>query len=52
MLLILLFTFYLSVVRDIPFRRRFIEMAGISLGVAALSFLIGYLVRVFLNVDI
>ncbi|HRT62303.1 MAG TPA: VIT1/CCC1 transporter family protein [Syntrophales bacterium] len=51
-LLILLFTFYLSVVRDIPFRRRFIEMAGISLGVAALSFLIGYLVRVFLNVDI
>ncbi len=51
-LLILFFTFDLSVVRDIPFKRRFIEMAGVSLGVAALSFFIGYFVRIFLNVDI
>jgi VIT1/CCC1 family predicted Fe2+/Mn2+ transporter len=51
-LLIFFFTFYLSVVRDIPFQRRFLEMAGVSLGVAGLSFFIGYLVRVSLNVEI
>src|SRR5690554_4553192 len=37
-LIILLFNFYISVVKDLPFRRRFLEMAVISLGVAALSF--------------
>ena len=31
---------------------RFAEMAGISLGVAALSFVIGILVKQFLGVDI
>ncbi len=42
---ILVFSFYISVAKDQPFRRRFLEMAGISLGVAGLSFLIGLLVR-------
>jgi len=51
-ILLFFFTYYISVVRDIPFTRRFLEMAGVSLGVAALSFFIGYLVRIFLNVDI
>jgi VIT1/CCC1 family predicted Fe2+/Mn2+ transporter len=51
-ILLFFFTYYISVVRDIPFTRRFLEMAGVSLGVATLSFFIGYLVRVFLNVDI
>lgn len=44
-LIIVGFTFYLSVAQDLPFRRRFFEMAGISLGVSALSFLIGLIVR-------
>ncbi len=49
---ILFFTFYVSVAQDLPFRRRFLETVGISFGVAALSFGIGYLVRQVLGVDI
>ncbi len=51
-LLILVFTFYYSVVKEVSFKRRFVEMVGISLGVAALSFLIGLLVRQFLGIDL
>ena len=51
-LAILLFSFYVSVAKDIPFRRRFFEMAIVSMGIAALSFAIGLLVRQFLNIDI
>jgi vacuolar iron transporter family protein len=40
------------VARDLPFWRRFAEMAGISLGVAAISFGIGYLVRAVFGVDV
>jgi VIT1/CCC1 family predicted Fe2+/Mn2+ transporter len=46
------FNYYISVARDLPFRRRFLEMAGLSLGVAALSFGIGYLLRSALGVDV
>ena len=49
-LVILLFTFYISVARDTPFRERFLEMALVSLGVAALSFAIGYVVQEVLGV--
>lgn len=48
---ILVFTFYISVARGIPFRRRFLEMALISFGVAGLSFGIGFLVREFLSIE-
>jgi VIT1/CCC1 family predicted Fe2+/Mn2+ transporter len=51
-IIIVLFTFYTAVARDLPFWRRFIEMAAISLGIAAISFAIGILVRIYLNVDI
>lgn len=51
-LVILVFTFYISVAKNLPFRRRFFEMAGISLGVAAISFGIGYLVRTFWGVEV
>jgi VIT1/CCC1 family predicted Fe2+/Mn2+ transporter len=51
-LIIGFFNYYISVAQDVPFRRRFLEMAGLSLGVAALSFLIGFLIRSFLGVDI
>jgi VIT1/CCC1 family predicted Fe2+/Mn2+ transporter len=49
---ILIFTFYLSVTRDLDFQARFTEMAALSLGVAGLSFLMGILVRTFLGVDV
>jgi len=50
--LIFVFTFYFSVVKEISFKLRFVEMASISLGVAGLSFIIGLAVRRFLGVDI
>jgi vacuolar iron transporter family protein len=50
--IIALFNYYISVAKDQPFGKRFFEMAGISLSVAGLSFLIGYFMRIFLDVDI
>jgi len=51
-LIILIFNFYISVARDLPFTKRFLEMCAISLGVAALSFAIGYGVRVLIGIDV
>jgi VIT1/CCC1 family predicted Fe2+/Mn2+ transporter len=51
-LIILGFNYYVSVAKDLPFRRHFLQMAGISLGVAVISFGIGYLIRVFLGVEV
>ena len=49
---ILIFTFYISVARDTSFKKSFSEMALISLGIAALTFGIGFVVRMFFDVDI
>lgn len=46
------FNYYISVAKDLSFKKRFGEMAGISLTVAALSFGIGLLVKKFLGVDL
>jgi vacuolar iron transporter family protein len=51
-LIILSFTSYLSIAQGIPFKRRFLEMILICFGVAILTFIIGYFVRLLLNVDI
>lgn len=51
-LIILLFNFYISIAQDLPFLRRFVEMAGISLGVAAISFVIGLLAKSLLGIDL
>ncbi len=51
-IIIALFNYYIAVAQGLSFRRRFGEMAAISLGVAALSFAVGLLVKVFLGVDI
>jgi VIT1/CCC1 family predicted Fe2+/Mn2+ transporter len=48
--IIFVFNFYLSVAKDFDFRTRFAQMAGISLSVAALSFVIGYLLNIALKV--
>jgi VIT1/CCC1 family predicted Fe2+/Mn2+ transporter len=50
--IIALFTFYISVAKGLPFRRRFLEMVAISLGVASLTFGIGFLIRMFFKIDI
>jgi VIT1/CCC1 family predicted Fe2+/Mn2+ transporter len=50
--IVLLFTFFLSVVKELPFKRLFLEMLSISLGVAAISFIIGWAARGILSVEI
>lgn len=50
--IIFLFTFYISVAKDYDFNKRFLQMVSISLGVATLSFGIGFLIRTFLHIDI
>ena len=51
-LIIAFFNYYVSVAKDEPFKRRFLEMAGLSLGVATLSFFIGFVIRAFLGVEV
>jgi VIT1/CCC1 family predicted Fe2+/Mn2+ transporter len=51
-LIILFFTYYISVAKGYSFRRRFGEMAAISLGVAVISFFIGLAIRHFFGIDV
>ena len=46
------FTYYTSVAQDQPFKRRFAEMALISVSVAVLSFVVGVLAKKFLGVEL
>ena len=46
------FTYYTSVAQDQPFKRRFWEMALISVGVAVVSFCVGILAKRFLGVEL
>lgn len=46
------FNFYLSVAKGGSFRQRFGEMAGVSLGVAVISFGVGLAVKYVLGVDL
>lgn len=46
------FSFYISVVQEISFKKQFLEMALLSLGVAAITFTIGYLVRNILGIEV
>jgi VIT1/CCC1 family predicted Fe2+/Mn2+ transporter len=51
-LIIAVFNYYISVAKGENFKRRFIEMAGLSLSVALFSFIIGYFIRIWLGVEI
>jgi VIT1/CCC1 family predicted Fe2+/Mn2+ transporter len=51
-LIILFFNYYISVAKDLNFKKRFLEMAILSLGVAALTFGISYFVRMFFGVEV
>lgn len=51
-LIIFVFNYYISVAKDYNFKSRFFEMTFISLGVAALSFVIGYLIRITLGIEV
>lgn len=48
--IIFLFTFYISIAQDKPFRKRFLEMVSISFGVSAITFVIGLAIRHFFGI--
>ena len=52
LLIILAFNYYLSVAKDYDFKKRFFEMAAISMGVAALTFGISWLIKTILHVNL
>ena len=50
--IIALFNFYFAVAKSVPFRPRFLEMTGLSLAIAALSFLVGFLLRTVFGIEV
>jgi VIT1/CCC1 family predicted Fe2+/Mn2+ transporter len=50
--IIAVFNYYISVAKGESFRTRFLEMAGLSLGVALFSFVIGYFIRQWLGIEV
>jgi vacuolar iron transporter family protein len=50
--IIFAFNYYLSVATDVPFKKHFFEMAAISLGVAAISFGIGFGVKYLFGINL
>lgn len=51
-LIIFFFNYYISVAKDLNFKKRFLEMALLSLGVAAFTFGISYFIRMFFGVEV
>ncbi len=51
-LIIAVFNYYISVAKDESFRERFVEMAGLSLTVALISFVVGFFIRKWIGVDV
>lgn len=49
---ILLYNFYVSIAKELPFWQRVKEMSFITFGVALISFGIGYFVKLFFGIDI
>lgn len=51
-LIITCFTFYASVTEHGSFRKKFTEMFGLSMSVATFSFLLGYVIRYYFNIEV
>lgn len=51
LLVVLVFTFYISVAKSLSFKKRFLEMASISLGIALINFCIGIIIRKVFGID-
>lgn len=49
--IIFIFNYYISIAKDLNFKRRFLEMAIISVSVAAFSFFLGFALKHFIGVD-
>jgi VIT1/CCC1 family predicted Fe2+/Mn2+ transporter len=50
--IIFVFTYYISVAKELDFKKRFLEMAGISLGVASINFAIGLIIRKVFGISV
>ena len=50
--IIAVFNYYIAVAKDLNFTGRFLEMAGLSLSVAVLSFLVGFILRAFFGIEV
>lgn len=50
--IIAMFNYYVSVAKDEPFKRHFLEMTGLCIGIGLLSFGIGYLMRSVFGIEI
>jgi VIT1/CCC1 family predicted Fe2+/Mn2+ transporter len=46
------FNIYASVILDRPFKKNFFEMICLSLGVSAISFVVGIVVKQFLKIEL
>jgi VIT1/CCC1 family predicted Fe2+/Mn2+ transporter len=46
------YNYYISVAKEVSFRKRFLSMASISIGVAAISFAIGFVVKKYFGFDL
>lgn len=51
-LVVFLFTYYISVANDQPFRKRFTEMVILSTVVGLISFGLGYVVRILFGIEV
>ena len=51
-LIVFLFTYYVSVANDQPFRKRFLEMVVLSSVVGLISFGLGYVVRIMFGIEV
>jgi len=51
-LIVYVFTFFISITKETSFRRMFLEMILISLGVAAVSFIIGWFARILFGIEV
>ncbi|MBU2556078.1 MAG: VIT1/CCC1 transporter family protein [Bacteroidales bacterium] len=52
LLIIAGYNYYISVAKEVSFKKRFLSMAAISLGVAAISFAIGFVVKTYFGLDL
>ncbi len=52
LLIIFLFNYYIAIAKDLDFKKRFFEMAIISLGVACISFVIGFFIKKYIGIDV
>ncbi len=52
LLIIFFFNYYIAIAKDLNFKKRFSEMALISIGVACISFVIGFVIKKYIGIDI